>query len=74
MSLSIECRRCAQVLTADTEDDLAVEVVEHARTHGHELSPDHILARIRAANPGEGEPRGTPTPQASKPEAGGHAP
>lgn len=54
MSLSMECPRCAQVITADAEDDLATEVTEHAaRTHDHELSRDHILARIRGADPDE---------------------
>jgi predicted small metal-binding protein len=42
------------VITAETEEDLASEVIEHARAeHNHELSREHIVAEIRGEDPEE---------------------
>jgi len=53
MSLSLTCRKCGTVLTADTEDELAVLGQAHAQEHGHTapLDPQRVLARIRRHNP-----------------------
>ena len=53
MTLSLNCRRCGIVLSADTEEELAVLGQEHARQHGHTkpMPHDHVLARIRRHDP-----------------------
>lgn len=53
MTISITCKRCRAVLTAETEDDLAAVGQRHAQEHGHDrpLSRERILARIRRHNP-----------------------
>ncbi len=53
MSLSLTCRNCGTLLTADTEDELAALGQTHAHEHGHTAPRDrkHIIARIRRHNP-----------------------
>lgn len=53
MSLSLTCRNCGTMLTADTEDELAALGQTHAHEHGHTAPMDrkHIIARIRRHNP-----------------------
>lgn len=53
MSLSLTCKNCGTVLSADTEDELAVLGQSHAREHGHTIPMDrrHSIARIRRHNP-----------------------
>lgn len=59
MSVSITCRACGAVLTAETEDGLAELGAEHGASHGHEaarLTHDAALARVRHS-----APKGMPT-------------
>jgi hypothetical protein len=52
MSVSITCRACGKVLTAETEDDLATLGTAHGATHGHDaarLTHEAALARVRHA-------------------------
>ncbi len=53
MSLSLTCRNCGTVLSAETEDELAALGQAHAQEHGHtgQLDRRHIIARIRRHNP-----------------------
>lgn len=56
MTVSLTCRACGKVLSADDEDALVELGAEHSREHGHcrdrgrPLSRDRILARIRRHN------------------------
>ncbi|MGH8997682.1 MAG: DUF1059 domain-containing protein [Acidimicrobiales bacterium] len=59
MTESLTCRPCGHVITAETEDQLVTDVIEHARSeHGHELARDHILAELRGEDPEEVHRRG----------------
>lgn len=54
MSLSLTCKNCGTVLSADTEDESAALGQAHAQErHGHTIPMDrrHIIARIRRHNP-----------------------
>jgi hypothetical protein len=53
MTLTLTCRHCGTVLTADSEDELAALGQRHARAHGHTrgLPSETVLARIRRHNP-----------------------
>ncbi len=53
MTLSLTCRQCGTVLSADTEDELVALGQQRAERHGHTrpLSREHVLARIRRHNP-----------------------
>lgn len=49
MTISLPCKRCDAVITADDEDQLVAKVQKHAATdHGlsHPLSREHILAHL----------------------------
>jgi hypothetical protein len=51
MAVSITCKRCKELITAEDEDDLMTQVQEHARDHGgargtHLPSREHILAHL----------------------------
>ena len=55
MTLSLTCKACGKVLTADTEEELADLGLQHRDEHGHghrSLSREHVLKRIRHHNPG----------------------
>ncbi len=59
MSPSLTCRPCGHLITAETEDQLVTDVIDHARAeHGHELSRDHILVEVRGEDPDEVHKRG----------------
>jgi hypothetical protein len=53
MTMTLTCHSCGQVLSAETEDELADLGQAHAVEHGHHLPPprEHVLARIRRHNP-----------------------
>jgi len=53
MTLTLTCRHCGTVLTADSEEELAALGEGHAREHGHTrgLPGEAVLARIRRHNP-----------------------
>jgi Protein of unknown function (DUF1059) len=58
MALSITCKRCRELITAETEDDLMAQVQEHARDHGgahgrHVPPRARILAHLRRTGPAE---------------------
>jgi hypothetical protein len=51
MKLSITCKGCKELITAEGEDDLVAQVEAHARDHGgahgtHVPSRDRILAHL----------------------------
>jgi hypothetical protein len=48
MTLTMTCKHCDEMLTAEDEDGLVELVQTHARAHGDKppLSRDHILARF----------------------------
>lgn len=62
MSLTLTCQSCQQVLSADTEDELATLGQQHAVQHGHTPPPprDHVLARIRRHNGSESAEKYSP--------------
>jgi hypothetical protein len=76
MTLTLTCRRCRTVLTADSGDELVALGEDHARQHGHAgpASRDRVLARIRHHNrPAEGSAAASSAPvktgnSATKPE------
>ena len=47
MNLTMNCRHCDEVITADSEDELVDRVQAHARSHGDKppLTREHILNR-----------------------------
>ena len=52
MTLSIPCKRCKELITAENEDDLVAQVEAHARDHGgargkHVPSRERILLHLR---------------------------
>jgi hypothetical protein len=52
MALTITCKRCQELINAETEDDLMAQVEAHARDHGgahgrHVPSRERILAHLR---------------------------
>jgi hypothetical protein len=51
MTVTITCKHCNTVITADDDDDLVVQVQAHVAGHPGEpasaLTRDHILARLR---------------------------
>lgn len=50
---------CGHAITAETEDRLVSDVIDHARAeHDHELSRDLILAEVRGEGPEELHKRG----------------
>ena len=56
MPWSTTCRRCGELITADTDDELVAIVEEHARDHGgahgrHIPSREHILAHAHHDSP-----------------------
>jgi hypothetical protein len=56
MTISITCKRCKELITAEDEDDLMAQVQDHARDHGgargtHLPSREHVLAHLRKRNP-----------------------
>jgi len=56
MSISLPCKRCGAVITADDEDELVAKVQTHAaRDHdlAHALSREHILAHLHGQDPKE---------------------
>ncbi len=53
MTVTLACRRCGLVITADDEDELVAEVQAHAaRDHdlAHPLSRERILAHLHERN------------------------
>ncbi len=74
MTLSLTCRNCGAVLTADDEDELATLGERHAAEHGHGAghgsarppSRKHILFRIRRQNPDHDGVRPTPAPRSAE--------
>ena len=55
MTLTLTCRHCGTVLTADSEEELAALGEGHAREHGHTrgLPSETVHARIRRHNPNQ---------------------
>ncbi len=54
MSITMPCRRCDTMITADDEDDLVAKVQAHARAEHnlkHDLPRKHILAHLHAQDP-----------------------
>jgi len=54
MTISLTCKRCGEVITADDEDGLvAVVQTHHVRDHdgAHIPAREHILARLHAQDP-----------------------
>ncbi len=54
MTISMPCKRCGVVITADDEDDLVAKVQRHARDdHNlkHDLPRKHILAHLHKQVP-----------------------
>jgi hypothetical protein len=56
MTISITCKRCKELITAEDEDDLMAQVQDHARDHGgargtHLPSREHVLAHLLKRNP-----------------------
>ena len=50
MSFTIACKACGEILTAESEEDLAKKGMEHGAAHGHParaMSIEHALKRIR---------------------------
>ena len=52
MTISINCKRCKEPITAENEDDLIGQVEAHARDHGgahrtHTPSRERILTHLR---------------------------
>ena len=52
MTLSITCKRCKELITAEDEDALMAQVEAHARDHGgahgvHTPSRERILGHLR---------------------------
>jgi hypothetical protein len=50
MSLTITCKSCGVVLSADTEEALSALGAEHGAGHGHDasrLTKDAVLRRMR---------------------------
>lgn len=57
MTISLPCKRCDAVITAEDEDELVAQVQAHAaRDHdlAHPLSREHILAHLHGEDPREG--------------------
>ena len=56
MALSLTCKRCQEVITGADEDELVARVQAHVGGHGnpggrdHNVSREHILARLRRQN------------------------
>ncbi len=48
MTLSLTCKSCGEVITAETEDEFIAKGKAHATKHGHTrpLTREHILARL----------------------------
>ena len=51
MTMSITCKRCKKLITAENEDDLMAQVEAHARDHGgahgvHIPSRERILGHL----------------------------
>lgn len=47
MSVSLPCRRCGALITADDEDELVTKIQTHARNdHDHTPAREHILAHL----------------------------
>ena len=54
MTITMQCRRCDVVISADDEDDLVAKVQAHARDEHdlkHDLPRKHILAHLHAQDP-----------------------
>jgi hypothetical protein len=56
MTLSLTCRGCGTVLSAETEDELVAQGQEHAAEHGHTGPPprEHVLREFAATTLGSG--------------------
>ncbi len=48
MTVSLTCRPCGTLITAESTDELVIQVQTHARDHdgAPELSREHILAHL----------------------------
>ncbi|MHB8671710.1 MAG: hypothetical protein ACYDAD_14315 [Acidimicrobiales bacterium] len=48
MTVTMTCKHCGAVMTADTEDELVTEVQAHVSGHDEKatLSKEHILRRL----------------------------
>lgn len=54
MAVTLTCKHCGTVMSADEEDELVTQVQAHARGHdGKDLSREHILARLHRQHPEE---------------------
>ncbi len=52
MTVSMSCRRCQKLITADDEDQLVELSQAHASSeHRHTPSREHILAHLRGQDP-----------------------
>jgi hypothetical protein len=56
MTFNLTCKHCRIVISADTEDDLVIQVQQHARGHDRpqELTREHILSRVSRQQPASG--------------------
>jgi Protein of unknown function (DUF1059) len=57
MTVSVTCKRCDELITAEDEDELVAQVEAHARDHGahgaHVPSRERILAHLLRQDPEE---------------------
>ncbi len=55
MTISLTCKPCGSVITADDEDELVARVQTHAVAHdgAPTLSREHILAHVHGDDPEE---------------------
>jgi hypothetical protein len=63
MSVTMICRRCKELITAEDEDDLVAQVEAHAREHGgghgrHIPTRERILTHLRRSASGAGPESG----------------
>ena len=60
MTLSVTCRRCKELITAEDENALVAQVEEHARDHGgahgrHVPTRERILSHLRRPQKPKGD-------------------
>ena len=62
MTVSVTCKRCRELITAEDEDELVAQVEAHARDHGgdhggahgaHVPSRERVLAHLHRQDPEE---------------------
>jgi hypothetical protein len=50
-----QCPRCGAEFVGENKDEVADAVLEHAKTHGHALDRNTVLAHLEDTNPHDRE-------------------